>query len=182
MSENSTLFGVIYGLAQKFGRNCRPLPAQTNFAPVTRVLCFNVLDINLAILLGELHEVLETPRYTRLPMVRPWVLGLSNVRGKLLPIIDLAGYLAGTLSSRRSFQRVLIIDIAGNEVGFLVDGVFGVRHFTAEQFDGEATIPEIGNLARCVSGCFVEKGGEKNYFFRPEQLDSDMALLDMSNA
>ena len=52
--------------------------------------------------LGEVAEIL-TPEYTSMPLVQPWLLGIANVRGRLLPLTDLAKFLQNTkqLSSRQ---------------------------------------------------------------------------------
>src|ERR1700758_3164570 len=38
----------------------------------------------------DVREVITVPRMTRVPGARPWMLGVANVRGNLLPITDLA--------------------------------------------------------------------------------------------
>ena len=58
----------------------------------------------------ETREVLAYPAsVTRVPGAKPWIRGLSNVRGQLLPVIDLRAFLgAGATSvtrSSRSFWR-----------------------------------------------------------------------------
>src|SRR5690606_40471152 len=50
--------------------------------------------------MGEVGEILHEPRYTQLPGVKSWVKGVANVRGRLLPIMDLCGYFGLELSPR----------------------------------------------------------------------------------
>ena len=52
----------------------------------------------------EVREVLMLPStLTRVPGAKPWIRGLANVRGHLLPIADLRGFLgAGEASADRS--------------------------------------------------------------------------------
>lgn len=43
--------------------------------------------------MGQVSEVLAMPEYTSLPLVKPWMLGIANIRGRLLPITDLSQFL-----------------------------------------------------------------------------------------
>lgn len=45
--------------------------------------------VRLVSSMGELLEVLKVRRYTPVPRVREWMLGIANIRGRLIPIIDL---------------------------------------------------------------------------------------------
>ena len=42
--------------------------------------------------MGEVSEILDPPDYTRVPGVKDWVVGIANVRGSLLPLMDLKGF------------------------------------------------------------------------------------------
>jgi twitching motility protein PilI len=52
--------------------------------------------------IGEVAEILKTPRYTMVPGVEPWMRGLANVRGRLLPITDMMMFLGRKSSSARA--------------------------------------------------------------------------------
>ena len=58
----------------------------------------------------EAREVMGVPApVTRVPGARPWILGLANVRGQLLPIIDMKQYLgSGELTVGRN-TRVIVV-------------------------------------------------------------------------
>jgi hypothetical protein len=58
--------------------------------------------------MGEVGEVLHEPRCTLLPG-SPWVKGVANLRGRLLPIMDLCGFSA-ELSPLRKQRRVLVVE------------------------------------------------------------------------
>ncbi len=179
MPASDTVFDVVYELAQRFGRGSKALPAQVDYTPVSTVLCFSALGIELAIPLEELAEVLEVPAYTRLPRVKSWVAGVASVRGKLLPIVDLAAFLGAEMTTTTKLHRVLVIDMHGIYVGLLVDSVIGVRHFNTELFSSYRTdVPSL--LSRYVLGCFVEEDGAKTRLFRPAQFITDRSFLDVA--
>ncbi|MEJ1296126.1 MAG: chemotaxis protein CheW [Candidatus Sedimenticola sp. (ex Thyasira tokunagai)] len=96
--------------------------------------------------LSEVKEILNyPPAVTSVPGTKPWMLGVANIRGNLLPLIDMQLYLGGepTKIGRRS--RVLVIDHQGLYAGLLVGDVRGIRHLTDEQ---GAPVPALPDSVR----------------------------------
>lgn len=77
----------------------------------------------------EVREVLLLPAATRVPNARPWLLGVANVRGSLLTLIDLARLLHGQSRPPARSTRVLVLNAARMALGFVVDEVSGYRQF-----------------------------------------------------
>lgn len=57
--------------------------------------------------LGEVTEVIYPPKYTPVPNTQSWVMGLANIRGRLLSVADLAQYISGHRSQFSPTQKVL---------------------------------------------------------------------------
>jgi twitching motility protein PilI len=105
--------------------------------------------------MGEIVEMLKVPNYTRLPSVQPWVLGVANVRGRLLPLFDLEGFFGGRLSSTRKRHRVLILEMGELYSGLIVNEVYGMQHFPVDTFTD--TIPDVAQSLRAyLSGSYVQ--------------------------
>jgi twitching motility protein PilI len=94
---------------------------------------FRIGKSRLACNTKQVHEFLPIPAFTPVPGTKPWILGLANVRGDLLTIIDLACYLNGERSTVSMRTRLLAASLRGRPVGLLVDEVFGQRHFVNEE-------------------------------------------------
>jgi len=90
---------------------------------------FRIGDIVLLTKMGEVTEILDPPDYTRVPGVKPWVVGIANVRGSLLPLMDLKGFVTGESLVNRKMGRVLVVNHKGANTGLIVDEVLGLRHF-----------------------------------------------------
>jgi len=97
-------------------------------------IAFRVANASLVVALGEVVEILEFPDITFVPMTRPWVRGMANVRGSLLPVIDLNGYLNGSATKTTIRTRVLVIDHIDVFTGLVVDEVLGSSHFIHDEF------------------------------------------------
>lgn len=94
---------------------------------------FRLGDTELMSRMGEVKEILDPPDFTRVPGVKPWVVGVANVRGSLLPLMDLQGYVKGENVKNIHRARVLVIDYKGMNTGVLVDEVLGLRHFSMDE-------------------------------------------------
>ena len=94
---------------------------------------FRIGDMRLACNVKQVHEFLPIPVYTPVPGTKPWILGLANLRGELLTIIDLAWFLNGKRSKVTMRTRLLAATLRGRPVGLLVDEVFGQRHFVNDE-------------------------------------------------
>ncbi|MCV6615722.1 MAG: chemotaxis protein CheW, partial [Cellvibrionaceae bacterium] len=102
---------------------------------------------------GEISEMLEIPPSTRLPGVQPWVVGVANVRGRLLPIFDMAEFFGGKLGASRRQHRVLILERDNIYAGLIVEQVLGMQHFAPETFHQQAD-GEYGQMQHCLAGSY----------------------------
>ncbi len=91
----------------------------------------------------EIVEIITLPSVTAVPGANPWMLGVANVRGSLLPVVDLKQFLEGDRTVVHDGQRVLVIRQAGGNVAVLIDELFGQRTFNdthrveiEEQYEG----------------------------------------------
>lgn len=91
--------------------------------------------------IDEVQEILTLPSMARVPGTRSWLLGVANVRGNLIPIVDLHAFIDGQPTLIGENTRVLVARQHGGNVGLLVDEVLGQQSFGQEQRDeavGEA--------------------------------------------
>jgi twitching motility protein PilI len=94
---------------------------------------FRLGDLYLVAPLGEVAEILTPPRLSKVPRTKSWVCGIANVRGNLMPIMDLQAYLHDRPASMSRRSRILVISHEGALSGLVVDAVIGLRYFRDEQ-------------------------------------------------
>ena len=80
----------------------------------------------------EINEILKMPAMTAVPGTKPWLLGVANIRGNLVAVVDLRNYLEGDRSPIGDRSRLLLARQPGGPVGLLVDEVLGQRNVTDE--------------------------------------------------
>jgi twitching motility protein PilI len=107
----------------------------------------------------ETREVMAAPAaMTRVPGARTWVRGLSNLRGQLLPVIDLRAFLGAGMTSVSRATRVLVANHREIPAGLLVDEVMGFRRFYESEFSGDLP-PTLLRCERYLAGAF-RRGAE----------------------
>lgn len=75
---------------------------------------------------------------TRVPHAHPYILGVVNLRGKVVPVVSL-GTRLGLPSQERSRQsRLVVVDIADRLMGFTVDAVSEVLRLNQDQIEPAA--------------------------------------------
>ena len=109
------------------------LPEQLDAPGLWRGVGYRVGKRRLASGFDEVVEILGMPPVTPVPGAQPWMLGVANIRGNLLPIVDLRQFLEGERTVLHEGQRVLIVRQPGGNVAVTIDELFGQRSFVEEQ-------------------------------------------------
>ncbi|HEX4024240.1 MAG TPA: chemotaxis protein CheW [Steroidobacteraceae bacterium] len=127
----------------------------------------------------EAREVLGVPApLTRVPGAKSWVLGLANVRGQLLPIIDLRAYLGAGAAPASRAARIVVVNHRDIPAGLVVDEVLGFRRFADAEFSAEMP-PTVVNCARYLAGSF-RRGTDQWPVLGLRSLLEDASFLEAS--
>ncbi len=107
----------------------------------------------------ETREVLGYPAMvTRIPGAKSWVKGLANVRGQLLPMLDLRQFLGSGATTAARNTRVVVVNHRDIPAGLMVDEVLGFRRFAESEFNAEPP-PTVIRCDSYLAGAF-RRGGE----------------------
>ena len=180
MSEQSAAYLKLVEIAQHSRRTASGLPAQVEVRPQWSGIGFSLLGRRFVAPIEEVSEVLEVPRYTHLPGVQRWVRGVANVRGKLLPITDLAAFLGYKLESGRRQRRVLVLEKEDLYCGLTVDGSYGMQHFFVETFSQTVNLSGLQGLEPYLQGNFQDEFGDDWVVFSPMALTGQERFFQTS--
>jgi twitching motility protein PilI len=107
----------------------------------------------------ETREVLGYPAVvTRIPGAKSWVKGLANVRGALMPMLDLRQFLGSGATTSGRNTRIVVVNHRDIPAGLMVDEVLGFRRFAETEFNAEAP-PTVIRCDSYLAGAF-RRGGE----------------------
>ena len=107
----------------------------------------------------ETREVLGYPAVvTRIPGAKGWVKGLANIRGLLMPMLDLRQFLGSGATVAGRNTRIVVVNHREIPAGLMVDEVLGFRRFAEAEFNAEAP-PTVIRCDSFLAGAF-RRGGE----------------------
>ncbi|GBD99144.1 chemotaxis protein CheW [bacterium BMS3Abin07] len=90
-------------------------------------LVFTLIDEYYAFRLKELEEVVKGQMVTFVPKMPDYILGLTSLRGKMLPVMDLKARLSIKGERKGKKKNILIVKGTKGSIGMLIDKVVGVR-------------------------------------------------------
>ena len=150
-------FDILREMHSDTFRNAAPMPTKTEDQAEWQGLGFQIGGVRLVSPLGEISEIMQVPRYTTLPGVKPWLLGIANVRGRLVPIIDMHQYLEVSTALPRKDWRVLVVEDGDLVCGLLVEQSLGMQHFLEDGFE-DTTPAELAGLQDNLRGAYRHGG------------------------
>lgn len=95
-------------------------------------LALRVGSWNLLLPMDDVAEIIPVPRVTRVPGVRSWLMGIANLRGAVMSVIDLKEYLGGKPTAPTASSRLVVVRDGEWNYGLLADEIIGMRHFGPE--------------------------------------------------
>src|SRR5262245_34079345 len=117
--------------------------SNTSTAPRTQFLSFVLAGEEYAVDILRVKEIIEYDDLTRVPGMPPAVRGMINLRGRVVPVVDLAlrfGLASSTITPR---SCIVMLEIgsgeAANVMGIITDAVSEVLDLTAEQIQPPPT-------------------------------------------
>ncbi len=87
---------------------------------------FTLSDVIMAIPLSDVHEIGRHPRITPLPNLPPWILGVSNIRGEIISMVDIRAFFHMQSSVPARNSRFIILHNPDMKVGIIVEKIMGI--------------------------------------------------------
>jgi twitching motility protein PilI len=133
---------------------------------------------NLLFSMDDVAEIIPVPRVTRVPGVKRWLLGIANLRGKVISISDLRDFLTGRPTPQLPGSQIVVVRAGEWDYGLLVDEVIGMRHFGAQHRLSEFDAVEAGLRPYLTEGFLVD--GQYWLAFNAGKLLADPGFLRAS--
>ena len=114
-----------------------------------QIVVFRLGEEEYAFGVADVHEIIgpAAPRPVSSP--DPWVRGIISLRGRIVPVLDLATRL-GIAAETPAQHKIVILEAAGGVAGVVVDDVIGVLTVADEHIE-ELPVAADGGLAAVVN-------------------------------
>lgn len=163
VAARTTPYALLEQIQTRSQQRALGLPQKVEVRRTWSGIGFRIGDTRLVVTMGDVNEILKYPEITRVPSVLKWVKGLANIRGNLLPVMDLSCFVDGGSLRINRMSRVIVIQHGELSSGLLVDEVFGMRHFFTEEHS--KNLPDVSDkLKKYLKGSFVQNEVEWGVF------------------
>ncbi len=92
----------------------------------SQLVAFHLANEVYAVDISAINEIILLPEITHIPHTSQDILGVINLRGKIIPILDLRKRLGLPSAEASRATRVIVVEQAESAVGMIVDDVVGV--------------------------------------------------------
>ena len=85
--------------------------------------------------IGAVREIIRMQNITTVPRTPDFVEGVINLRGKVIPVVDLRKRFGLTVADQNKDSRIVVVDIGGDDIGVVVDAVTEVLRISSESVE-----------------------------------------------
>ncbi len=125
-----------------------------NEGKILQLVTFKVDNEEFAVDILKVQEINKMIDITRIPNAPPFVEGVINLRGKIIPIVDLRKRLGFEGRDYDKSTRIIVIELDGMVLGFIVDSVSEVLRIS------DATVEPPPSLVAGVESDYIEGVGK----------------------
>lgn len=160
---NPSLNDLIAQIDRETGEISVPEPRNEGLLDLTKVstpvhkqfILFAIEDTQFAIPLSNALEIGHQPDITPLPNLPKWVLGISNIRGEIISLINFKAFLGVPSSEAVGERRFIIIHNQNIKVGIIVDRIMGILSLDSSDGEIQSNPYRKGEIANYIQGAAV---------------------------
>jgi purine-binding chemotaxis protein CheW len=111
----------------------------------SQLVVFDLASEHYGVDISDVREIMRMQSITKVPGAKSYVEGVINLRGKVLPVLDLRKRLGLKVADQTEESRIVVIDISDGEVGVIVDAVTEVLRVPNSAIEPPSTMVAQGN-------------------------------------
>ncbi len=138
--------------------NITPAEAGSEALERIQVCIFELSDRFFGLRISDVQEIMEKSPITPVPSTPNFLLGVINLRGDIVPIVDIRGILYLPFKDRTRESRIMILNINATRVGILVDAIKEVCHLDKIVLQADAVQAGLAD-GRFISNIIQYKEG-----------------------
>ena len=108
-------------------------------ATIMQIVGFQLANEEYGLDIMRVQEIILIGTVTQVPQVPDYVRGLINLRGHVIPIVDLRRRFDLPDTGQTEEQRIIVVNVHNKTIGIVVDAVNQVTRVTADQIEPPPT-------------------------------------------
>ena len=121
-----------------------------------QLVCFRIDHEEYAVSIMKVQEIIRINEITAVPKTKDYMKGIINLRGTVVPIVDMRTRFGLTTPQNKEQCRIVVVNISGKTTGLIVDSVSEVLRVAKSQIE-----PPPASVAN-MDGKFIEGVGKLN--------------------
>jgi purine-binding chemotaxis protein CheW len=105
-----------------------------------QLIVFCLANEEYAVDIGAVREIVRLQPITKVPRAAAYVEGLTNLRGRVVPVVDLRRRFDLPTVEDVTNNRIVIVDIDGEDIGVIVDSVTEVLRVPSDCLEPPSSI------------------------------------------
>ena len=124
---------------------------------IEQYIIFTIDEQEYGVGIMAVREIRGWTQESRLPNLPSHIRGIINLRGTVIPIIDLRARFGGNMTETTKTHVVIVMQVGDAMNGVLVDAISDILPIPSDQIN---PAPEMDDTpeARCVSGLYTPEG------------------------
>ncbi len=154
---------------------------------VIQLVSFMLDEVEYGVDILAVHEILRYPELTRLPNTPNFIKGVINLRGNVIPVVDVRirfGFPKGKITD---LTRIIVVETGGKHVGLLVDNVYQVVRIPVVNVDPPSELMVgvseefISGIGRLKDRLIVLLNMSHIIFLEEKEIDKDQSYFSSDN-
>lgn len=102
---------------------------------LSQIVSFRLASEEYGVDIMRAQEIIMPGQITRMPEVPDFICGLINLRGHVIPIVDLRKRFGLTVKENDEHTRIIVVNVRSKTIGVVVDEVTEVLRINADQIE-----------------------------------------------
>lgn len=94
-----------------------------NVGTERQLVVFDLNEEAYGVDIGAVREIIRMQEITKVPRTPEFIEGVINLRGKVIPVIDLRARFSMPSTEQTDEHRIVVVDVEGQDIGMVVDSV-----------------------------------------------------------
>jgi purine-binding chemotaxis protein CheW len=111
-----------------------------------QVVGFRVGRETFGLPISIVREIVRVPEITSVPNAPDYIEGVINLRGRIIPIVDMRKRFAEKVTERSKKNRIVVVELEGRYVGLLVNSASEVLRIPPSEIEAPHNVFQEGEL------------------------------------
>lgn len=112
----------------------------TGMSGERQLVVFDLNEEAYGVDISQVREIIRMQEITRVPRAPAFIVGIINLRGKVIPVVDLRARFSMPETERTDEHRIVVVDVDGQDIGMVVDAVKEVSRVRSSSIEPPSTV------------------------------------------